>query len=279
MARKPGSAAAVPPARNLNRVLRHALTTCLMLAGAVGALVAYQVAEQFLVGDARFRLAGPGEEGEESGSIRLYGVDHSPRARLLGVFDRDYDRSVYLLPLAERRRQLLAVEWVKDASLRRAWPNRLEVYLSERQPVAFVQVPASDDGAQRIALIDAEGVILDPPPRARYRLPVLAGIRPDQSQSARRDGVRRMQRLLAEIGALAERISEIDVTHPDNLKVVEYLDGRAVTLLVGNRLFRQRLEKFHASYPEIRGQLNPGEMLDLRIENRIFSVKGAADAQ
>ena len=264
--------------RNLNHILRYATTTAVMLICAVAAIAAFQKSGQFLVNDARFTLGAPSEDGETNQNIRLYGADHAPQSRVLAIFDRDFGRSIYLLPLAERRRQLLAVEWVKDASVRRVWPNRLEIQLSERQPVAFVQVPSRHSGALRLALIDEDGVILEPPERAQYRLPVLTGVRRDQSLASRRDGVRRMLRLTGEAGSLAESISEIDVSDPDNLKVTEQVDGRVLTLLVGTRSFRQRLEKFHAYYPEIRSQLGDAATLDLRIENRIVSVKGAGDA-
>jgi cell division protein FtsQ len=265
--------------RNLNHILRYATTTAAMLACAIAAIAAFHKTEAFLVGDARFALHPPDEDGEESSDIKLHGIGHAPRSRVAEVFDRDYGRSIYLLPLAERRRQLLAVEWVKDASIRRTWPNRLDVYLSERQPVAFLEVPSNQPGVARLALIDEEGVILEPPARARYHLPVLAGVRRDQSLPARRDGVRRMLRLLAEAAPWAEKISEINVGDPDNLKVTEQVDGRALTLLVGNRNFRQRFEKFHGYYPEIRGQLGDAVTLDLRIENRIVLVKGTGHAR
>ncbi len=279
MARKQADSPAAGRRRSLNGALRYATTTAIMLACAVGAIGAFHKTEEFLTTDPRFALSGPNEDGEESPNIRLHGVSHAPRNRVLAVFDRDYGRSIYLLPLGERRRQMLAVEWVRDVTIRRTWPNRVDVYVSERQPVAFAPVPADQPGVMRLALIDEEGVILEPPARAEYRLPVLAGIRRDQSLAARHDGVRRMLRLLGEVGPMAERISEIDVGEPDNLKVTEQIDGRALTLLVGNRGFRQRLEKFHGYYPEIRGQLGDAATLDLRIENRIISVKGAASAR
>ena len=47
-------------------------------------------------------------------------------------------RSVYLIPLDERRATLRTVDWVKDASVARVWPNRVVVRVAERKPVAFV---------------------------------------------------------------------------------------------------------------------------------------------
>ncbi len=52
---------------------------------------------------------------------------------LLGGIQGDY-------LLGERRRRLLAVDWVKDASVSRRWPNRVSVNVIERRPVAFAQI-------------------------------------------------------------------------------------------------------------------------------------------
>ena len=38
------------------------------------------------------------------------------------------------MPLAERRRRLLAIDWVEDASVSRLWPNRVLVRITERKP-------------------------------------------------------------------------------------------------------------------------------------------------
>ena len=78
-------------------------------------------------------------------------------------------------PLAERRRRLLAIDWVEDATVARIWPNRLVVRISERAPVAFVNLPLAT-GLTRVLLIDPHGVLLEPPPQSRFSFPVLGGI-------------------------------------------------------------------------------------------------------
>src|SRR5579883_619760 len=124
----------------------------------------------------------------------------------------------------DRRATLRAVDWVKDASIVRLWPNRVLVRVNERTPVAFIALSQSKFG-----LIDEDGVIL-PPATDRFTLPVLAGVRASDPPTDRRDRVHRMMKLAKELGEETSKISEIDVSDPDNLKVTAPFDGRMVTL-------------------------------------------------
>ena len=65
-------------------------------------------------------------------------------ARLRGRFRAQH----FPAPLEERRRRLLAIDWVEDASVSRIWPNRLVVRIHERKPVAFVNLPVAEGGAR-----------------------------------------------------------------------------------------------------------------------------------
>ena len=88
----------------------------------------------FVVTDPRFTLARP---AELSRGLSMAGIAHASRTRVLATFSADFGRSVFLMPIAERRRRLLAVDWVEDASIARIWPNQVAVRIQERKPVAF----------------------------------------------------------------------------------------------------------------------------------------------
>lgn len=241
---------------------------------ATTSLMAYQQVESFLIGDPRFALAPPPEYSNESGNLRITGVRNASRRAVIQTFGRDFGRSVYLTPLAERRRNLLAVDWVRDAAVSRVWPDRIDVHIQERTPVAFVALP-DFAGAARTTLIDRDGVLLDPQGPLKARMPVLVGIRRDQSETSRRDAVHRMQRLLEEAGPYADKISDIDVSNPENLSVTMKADDRAVVLMLGNNDFRNRLDRFTQHYPEIRKHAPQATLFDVRLENRITLPAGS----
>lgn len=216
--------------------------------------------------DERFALNGP-EGSSETPTLQIDGASHASQRQLETIFSEDKGRSVYMMPLSDRRDALRSVDWVKDASIARFWPNRVIVRISERVPVAFITIASA-----RYGLIDEDGVILPPAPD-RFTLPVLAGVRVADPIPARRDRVRRMLRLTRELGDKTANISQVDVSDPDNLKVTQPWEGRIVTLLLGDHNYGLRYQNFVRNYPEIKRRLPDATTLDMRLEDRITVVE------
>jgi cell division protein FtsQ len=252
------------------RVIRYVLLSLAVVGVLAGAIFGAQRAERFLIEDPRFALPGPTEYGQESPNIHLTGVRWASRASILQVFRPDLNRSLYLLPLAERRRALLNVAWVREASLTRIWPNELAVHIEERRPAAFLQIPFGP--MSRFALIDGDGVILEPPEKVRFNLPAIAGVEADAPVADRSVRVHRMQQLMNELGPLGADVSEIDVGDLDDLKVREQVQDHNVLLHIGDHNFASRLRTFVNEYPNIRRRLPAVAELDLRIDDRITAV-------
>src|ERR1700686_1142959 len=264
-------------ASRIRTVVRYGLLVTAISLTLAGGIYASQQFQQFLIRDTRFFLPGPADYGLESPYLELTGVKYASRAQVLRVFDQDYGRSLYLFPLAERRKALRNVRWVHDATIVRIWPNRLSVQVTERKPAAFVKLPG--DNIARWGLIDDEGVILDPPAKAVFRLPGLAGIRSSETPEKRGVRVRRMQRLTKELGRLADKVSEVDVSDLDNLKITEQVEGTAVSLMLGDRNFSSRLRNFLDHYPDIHARMPQASTFDLRLDDRITGLEASRDAR
>lgn len=242
-----------------------------------GCIYASQSFERFLIRDPRFFLPGPADYGLESPNLELHGVKYASRQQVLRVFEMDYGRSLYLFPLPARRKSLLGVRWVHDASIARIWPNRIVVQITERKPAAFIKLPA--EGMVRWALIDDEGVILEPPAKSSFQLPVLAGVMGGENQEKRGVRVRRMQRLMKDLGPLAENVSEVDATDLDDLKITEQAGGGAVSLMLGDRNFASRLRNFLDHYPDIHRKMPQATSFDLRLDDRITGLEASRDGR
>jgi len=236
---------------------------------AIACLYVFYHAEQFIIRNPQFVVAGEGR----ARTFEIAGIVHSSRAELETVFAPDLGRSVYLVPLVERQKTLETVEWVRQATISRQWPNRLMVRVRERVPVAFVTLERSRPG-----LIDEDGAIL-PSVSGRFRFPVLAGIRSRDSLEIRREQVHNMQRVLNELGPeAAEKVSEVDATDRDNMKVTLTWEEHIFTLFLGDSNFAARYRKFVEGYgliqadPVAKKKLPPVAVLDLRGDRKISVV-------
>jgi len=273
----PQAAAKKGHGRDWRVILRYGIIAggiSLVLASGIYAAERF---EQFMIRDSRFFLPGPPDYGLESPNLEVAGVKYASRAQILHAFEQDYGRSLYLFPLSARRKALLNIKWVRDASVIRIWPNRIQVRVSERQPVAFVKLPAG--GIARWGLIDDEGEILDPPQKASFHLPLLSGIRVNESADKRGTRVRRMERLMKELGPLADTVSEVDVSDLDNLRITEQQEGKALSLILGDRNFTSRLQNFLDHYADIHRKMPQATAFDLRLDDRITGLEGDGDAR
>jgi cell division protein FtsQ len=249
---------------------RFWLRAGLVLLALASTAIASRSMRRFVIDDARFLLQGSAEEFDDSPNFEMHGLQYSSRKRVAQVFANDFGRSLLQMPVDERRRRLLAIDWVAEASVARVWPNRVVVHIRERKPVAFVEVARAPESARvsRLALIDGEGVLLEQPPKAKFSFPVLTGVFEQQSEADRKLRVQRLQRLVADIGPMVKDVSEVDVSAPD-LKVTVKVHGRALDLQIGSRNYQRRLQRFFQHYPEIRKRSASATLFDLRIDDRI----------
>lgn len=262
---------APPPRSAPVPVVRVVAWSVLVATILVGAFLIYYRTERFLIRDERFALLGS-EAGTSSETLEIQGAQHVSTRAVEAVFADDLGRSVYLIPLSDRRSSLRAVDWVKDASVARMWPNRVQVRIEERVPVAFVTLGSSKTSTSRFGLIDEDGMILPPTPD-RFGLPVLAGVKASDSLPMRRERVHRMMRLLKELGDTGRNLSEIDVSDPEDVTILEPRDGHVLKLLLGDRNFAVRYRNFTTHYSEIVERLPGAVTLDLRLEDRITVVE------
>lgn len=224
----------------------------------------------FLLHDSRFDLqcaAG----APSCASLEVHGAVYASRARIQNVFAQDFGDSVFHIPLAERRRRLLAVDWVNSASISRVWPSRIVVNVTERTPLAFAKLQIGGSGRYRFSLIDIDGVLLAIPPRVRFRLPVLSGVTEEQTEADRSLRVKAMQHLLEDLGPQAKDISEVNAASTMDMRLIVEVDGHAVELWVGDERYRSRYTHFLSHYEEIRRHSEQATVFDLRMDDRILA--------
>ncbi len=224
----------------------------------------------FLLRDPRFQLAC-GDNEPACANLEIRGAVYASRARIQNVFSSDFGASVFKMPLPERRRRMLAIDWVSTAAISRVWPNRIVVTVTERRPVAFAKLPLPGTARNRLALIDSEGVLLAIPPHVRFRLPVLSGVTDEQTEVDRRLRVRAMQHLLDDLGPQAKDISEVNAASTLDMRVITEIDHHGVELWIGDQRYRSRYQHFVSNYEEIRKHSEQASVFDLRMDDRILA--------
>lgn len=229
-----------------------------LAAACVSTAMAGLKVRQFALTDPQFTLSR-----DHKYALTIQGMNFTSRSKVLRVFSSDFGHSVFSVPLAERRRRLLAIDWVEDASVSRIWPDRLVVRIHERTPVAFVFFRSG------VLLIDSRGVLLDPPPEAQFAFPVLSGVKEEETEEQRRERVRCLARVQEELGYMAKEVSEVNATDPDNIRIVAQMEHRAVELIMGDSNFGRRFRNFLSHYPEIERHSPNAKRFDLRLDDRI----------
>ncbi len=232
--------------------LAAAVAVC--AASAMGALQVRQYAQT----DPRFVFSR-----ERADSLAIEGANYASRDRIRQIFAGDYGTSVFSIPLTERRWALLGIDWVGDASVSRAWPDRLVVRVQERTPVAFV---VFGSGAM---LIDADGILLEPPAQSHFSFPVLSGVRLDEPETGRRERVAAFLRFEKEMGQFAANVSEVDASDPAGLRIVAQVENRAVNLIMGDGDFARKYQNFLRNFPEIQKRSPEAKVFDLTLQDRI----------
>jgi cell division septal protein FtsQ len=252
---------------DLMEILRWVYRGAIVLAILAGGLYAFHEVEQRLISDPRFLVAGPPEYGMDPPNMRIEGAAFASRKEILGVFAPDFGKSLYLLPVAERREQLRKIEWVKDATVARFWPNQVLVRVDERVPVALLR---ADE--KRGWLVDAEGVLLRIPPQSSFAVPVVKGVSGKDTPAQRSERIKRMLRVIKDSGRHGERFTMVNVADMDNVKVTLPVGDRKLTLWLGGRNFLSRLDGFESSYPRVWREMPNDTVFDLRLDGRISNV-------
>jgi cell division protein FtsQ len=163
-----------------------------------------------------YLLASPEMALIHSDQVQVTGNQYVPRGRVLEIFSADRHRSVLRVPLNERRRQLETIPWVDQATVRRALPNRIEVEITERTPIAFLR-----EGGD-LALVDVHGVILERPLKGNFHFPVVTGMGADMPIEDRELRMQMFAGFSRQVesarGGAMDQVSEVDLTEAKDLR-------------------------------------------------------------
>jgi len=235
-----------------------------VIAGAILCVVGIASAAAYHYGERswRFRI-------ESSDDIEIAGTHNVTHAQILEVLGGDIGRNVFFIPLAERKAQLEKIPWVESASVMRFVPNRLKVEIHERTPIAFARL------GSRISLIDATGTLMElPGGKHKYSFPVIVGMNPGEPLSIRAARMKTYNELVRQLdsegGHYSQDLSEVDVSDPDDVKVLANDPNGAVLVHLGSDNFLARYRTYVTHVQAWRQQFEKLDSVDLRYDNQII---------
>lgn len=184
--------------------------------------------------------------------------------------NRKAGTNVFRMSLDMERRGVETLPWVRSASITRALPHGLLVHVTERTPLAYVNVGG------RISLVDSDGMLLDKPESGAFDFPVIYGLDNLTSLDARRARLALYQDFMGQLGAEAPRtgwmISEVYLNDAEDLKAL-LIDGKqTIQVHFGDKDFLARFQNFLYLLPKIQASNDKLDAVDLRDPNRVVVV-------
>ncbi len=210
----------------------------------------------------RFRL-------DSSDNITISGMNNVARSQILDVMASDIDRNIFFVPLEQRKKQLEQIPWVQSAAVMRLLPNRIKIVVTERTPVAFVEVNS------HIEMIDPNGVIMEMPAnQGRYSFPVIVGVSDNDPLSMRAARMKIFNRFMHDLDSSGAHysadISDVDLSDPDDVRATVTDPHGAVLVHLGSSNFLEHFQVYVAHVQEWRTQFQKLDSVDLRYDHQVI---------
>ena len=245
------------PKKTANRLLWASVVAVILGTAAIVAVGLYEYGERSW----RFRV-------ESSDNLEITGMQNVTKAQIMEVMGADIGRNIFFVPLAQQKAQLEQIPWVESASVMRFVPNRIQVEIHERTPVAFARV------GPRISLIDAGGTLMELPQKHKYSFPVILGMNPGEPLSTRAPRMKSYNELVQELDSggahYSQDLSEVDLSDLENLKVRVNDPAGDVLVELGSSDFLKRYKTYVGHVQEWRQQFQKLESVNLRYDNQVI---------
>lgn len=206
--------------------------------------------------------------------IHYEGVVHVNQEALDRLIKQTFPKNILSVDLDRLRTLVESESWVKRARIRRRLPDRLLVYVIEREPAA---VAAIDN---ELYLVDSEGIVLDRY-GPRYRSldkPIVKGLKNVARENAQQENTTRMAVYLQVLKELdsplqdySRSVSEIDVQDPERIVVIPA--DEPVPVFLGEDQFLKRYQTFVSKkklYRQLKERYGTVESVDVSYDHKII---------
>lgn len=187
--------------------------------------------------------------------VELAGRKHADAAEVKQALGITQGAPILALSLAEMKARLEAIPEIKTATIGRALPGTLKVYVTERRPAALWQ------SAGDVRLIDRDGVVLD---RTKYRekmtLPIVVGA----------DAPKHMDELLALMEAVPSLKPDVVAAVRVGGRRWNIQLARDITVMLPEDAPEKAWQRFAALVNEKALLAKAIRSVDMRLADRVF---------
>jgi cell division protein FtsQ len=211
-------------------------------------------------------------------AVRVYGTERVPQADLIRLAQITGGTSLFRIDVERARRRIMQHPWIREALVRRVYPNELEVIVYERRPAAIVE-----SGSEY--LVDGEGYLLSDAapaeaasfPRLVARLPSTPSLGERLTDPAIQAGLRLLDQAHDSPFFRDNLITHIDVMNAERF-LVRTQRGK---LIVGPSLvgIDKKLGLFPTIDEALRSRARRAESVDVSVENQIIVKTTARTTQ
>jgi cell division protein FtsQ len=237
--------------------------TVWVVAGLAASALAY-VTGHFLLFAPQLALVHPEQ-------VEIAGTHYVQRPSILGIFSADRNRSILRVALGDRRRQLEALPWVEEATVRRALPNKIQIEITERKPIAFLRQ------GNDLNLVDVHGMILSRPLKGDFHFPVVSGVGAETPLDQREKSMRMYAGFLQQVesarAGASEQVSEVDLADAIDLRAILTGLQPDAPLLVhfGDGDFQSKYRTLLENIAAYRAKAGRLESLDMRFRGEVVA--------
>lgn len=211
-------------------------------------------------------------------AVRVYGAERVPHAELIQLAQITRGMSLLRINVERVRAQIMQHPWIREALVRRVYPNELEVIVYERRPTAILE---HGNGY----VIDGEGYLLSQAtpaeaatlPRLVARLSHTPSLGERLTDPAIHAGLRLLHQAHDSRFFRDTAITQIDIINAERF-LVRTPRGK---LIVGDSLvgIDKKLELFPVLEEALRSRARRAEYVDLSVGNQIIVKTTARTTQ
>jgi cell division protein FtsQ len=216
--------------------------------------------------------------------IKFFGCKELDPKQLEEIIHHDFPANILRINLRQLQKRLEDQKWARQVEIQRVLPSTLIISVQERIPSVILEMHGE------LLVADKEGRMLDryDPRFGKLDVPVMRGVMGEDMEGYRQNQEENTARIRTGIAMLSEiesglpqearKISEVDISDRNNLKILLVNDTAEVLLGSKDYLRRFRtLIDYRDKYVELKNKNNDIASIDLRFDGRIvYLPRGAS---